>query len=298
MIKKTIHFSQPAYLSLRLQQLIVKPADGSDEKSLPIEDIGMVVLEHPQLTLSHGLMGALLANGAAIVTCSDKYMPSGLLLNLDGHHLQSARFKIQIEASEPLKKQLWQQTIKAKIQNQAAHLRLRGQSPDALLHLAKEVNSGDTYNREALAAARYWKALFGEDFIRDPDGEAPNILLNYGYAILRATVARGLVASGLLPTFGIHHHNQYNAYCLADDIMEPYRPLVDRLVYDIWRNQPDTDDLIISPKLKKSLLGIPAMDIRIDGYGSPLMVGLQRTTNSLVACLEGSSRRLIYPEFL
>lgn len=244
MIKKTLYFGNPAYLSLRNAQLVIKLPEvvknntlpehfkQESEVTKPIEDIGVVILDNKQITITTGLLEALLENNTAVITCDEKSMPTGLMLPLYGNTTQSERFRHQIEASLPLKKQLWQQTIKAKIENQAATLkRCTGKEVQCMKVWASDVKSGDSENLEARAAAYYWKNLFPiENFTRERNGIPPNNLLNYGYAILRAVVARNLVASGLLPTFGIHHHNRYNAYCLADDIMEPYRPFVDELV--------------------------------------------------------------------
>jgi len=304
MIKRTLYFSKPAYLSKKNNQLFIKyPVEknsyeqGSKIISVPIEDIGIVLLDNPQITLTHGLMTALLENNAAVVTTDKKHIPSGLFLPLESNVLQSERFADQINASVPLKKQLWQQTISAKIRNQASVLNLVKKPTNKMLYWAKKVRSGDPDNYEGRAAAYYWKNIFPfeEDFIRDREGEAPNQLLNYGYAILRAVVARGLVASGLLPTLGIHHHNKYNAYCLADDIMEPYRPFVDFLVYQIIRNGEYFYE--ITPSIKKQLLGIPTLDVFIENKRSPLLIGLQRTTSSLAKCFNGKIRKIIYPEF-
>jgi CRISPR-associated protein Cas1 len=219
-----------------------------------------------------------------------------MMLNLDGNSLQSQHFRAQIEASVPLKKQLWQQTVISKIENQAALLRIQREENKLLLHYANDVKSGDSENTEAKAAAYYWKRVFPEflEFRRERYGPPPNNLLNYGYAILRALVARSLVSSGLLPTLGIHHRNQYNSYCLADDIMEPYRPYVDQVVCQIIRGNGRFLDM--TPNMKKALLEIPAMDVRIDDQKSPLMNAVQRTTASLAKCFDGSSRKLLYPE--
>jgi len=237
-----------------------------------------------------------LANNTALITCNHTHHPVGLLLNLDGNSLQSLHFQSQIEASLPLKKQLWQQTVICKILNQAALLGLQRQENKLLLQYAKDVKSGDSENHEAKAAVYYWKRLFPDflEFRRDREGPPPNNLLNYGYAILRALVARSLVASGLLPTLGIHHRNQYNSYCLADDIMEPYRPFVDRIVCHIVRGNGRF--LEMTPSMKKELLSIPAIDVRIDGQKSPLLNAVQRTTASLARCFEGKVRKLLYPE--
>jgi CRISPR-associated protein Cas1 len=218
------------------------------------------------------------------------------MLNLDGHTLQSQRFQSQINASLPLKKQLWQQTIIRKIENQAALLEQRRKDPRPLYALAKKVRSDDSENCEAQAAAYYWKNIFPDflSFVREREGNPPNNLLNYGYAILRAIVARCLVGSGLLPTLGIHHRNQYNAYCLADDIMEPYRVYVDRIVYEIIRMNGKF--LEMTPSMKTALLEISQTDVIIDGQKSPLMNAVQRTTASLAKCYDGE-KTLLYPVF-
>jgi len=314
MIKRTLYFGNPAYLSTRDAQLVINfpHAEGLDDltkkNTVPIEDIGVVILDHQQITISHALIARLLANNAALITCDAAHHPTGLLLNLDGNQLQSARFKAQIGATLPLKKQLWQQTVKAKIRNQATLLQNQGKNAGNLIRWAEDVQSGDSRNLEARAAVYYWKNLFTglkdaggfkfskstDGFFREREGIPPNNLLNYGYAILRAVVARNLVGSGLLPTLGIFHRNQYNAYCLADDVMEPYRPFVDRLVFSLVEKAED-DCAQLSPALKKELLAIPTIDVHIDGERSPLLVGVQRTTASLSKCFEGKTRRILYP---
>jgi len=265
--------------------------------TIPIEDIGVVVIDHPQITLTHLLINALLENNTALITCDDRHMPSGLLLPLEGNTIQSERFKHQINASEPLRKQLWQQTIRQKISNQAALLKEQQKKVENMKYWADQVKSGDSENHEARAAAYYWSELFDSsfDFRRDPDGIAPNSQLNYGYAILRAVVARSLVSSGLLPTFGIHHHNRYNAYCLADDIMEPYRPYVDKVVLEIIKGDDISEELSKAQKAK--LLQIPVLDVTINGRRSPLMLAVQQTTASLAKCFKQELRRIEYPEF-
>jgi len=263
-----------------------------------LEDIGVVLLDHPQITLTHALMAALLERNVALISCDEKHLPVGLMLPLDGNTIQTERFRSQIDASEPLKKNLWAQTVKAKIENQAKVLQLAGIDNKRLLALLPLIQSGDPDNVEGRAASVYWKLLFEDlPFVRDRFGLMPNAHLNYGYAILRAIVARALVGSGLLPTLGIHHSNKYNAYCLADDVMEPYRPFVDWMVYNMLQNEEITGD-DISKEHKAKLLGIATVDVQIDGKKSPLMVGLPRTTNSLVECFDGSRRKIIYPEFL
>ena len=308
MIKKTLYFGNPAYLSLRNAQLIIRLPEVVDNNTLPeyfkqvsevskpIEDIGVIVLDHKQITITSGVLEAFLENNCAVLTCDSKSMPVGLLLPLHGNTTQNERFRQQLDASLPLSKQLWQQTVKAKIENQAAVLKeCTGDELKCMCVGAANVRSGDPDNQEARAAAYYWKNLFRiEGFTRDRDGIPPNNLLNYGYAILRAVVARGLVASGLLPTLGIHHHNRYNAYCLADDIMEPYRPYVDRLVYDMVKQGANYAEL--TKDLKVRLLTIPTLETTIAGKRSPLMVAVGQTTASLYKCFSGELRKISYPE--
>lgn len=297
MIKRTLYFGNSAYLSLRNNQLVVKK-QGEDEKTIPIEDVGFIILDSPQITITNALLEGLIENNCAIINCGKTHLPIGLLLPLSGNILQSEKFQAQIEASVPLKKQLWQQTVQQKILNQADVLRqCHGVEAKYLTTLANEVRSGDVDNREGVAAAYYWKEMFPniEGFTRDRYGVPPNNMLNYGYAILRGTVARALVASGLLPTLGIHHHNRYNAYCLADDVMEPYRPIVDKLVCVLTENGNSCpNDLTM--EVKTELLKIPVMDVLIDGKRSPLMNAVSMTTASLSKCFEGKCRKVLYPE--
>ena len=261
------------------------------------EDIGVVVLDHKQITITAGVLEALLENNCAIITCDSKSMPVGLMLPLYGNTTQNERFRDQLSASLPLKKQLWQQTIQQKISNQAVVLhQATGIEVNNMRAWSNQVRSGDPDNLEARAAAWYWKNLFPDfpRFTREREGQAPNNLLNYGYAILRAVAARALVSSGLLPTLGIHHHNRYNAYCLADDVMEPYRPYVDELVLRLIKEHIDVSALTKS--LKAGLLSIPVLDVTINGKRSPLLIAMTQTTASLYKCFSGESRRIAYPE--
>ena len=304
MIKRTLYFGNPAYLSLRNSQLVINlpEANGMDDRTgnntIPIEDIGIILLDHKQITITQGLLEALLSNNAAVITCDSSRMPVGLLLPLSGNTTQSERFQAQIDASLPLRKQLWQQTVQAKIGNQAYVLNTcRNAVVKNMLAWVDEVKSGDSDNLEARAAAYYWANMFPAipEFRRGREGTPPNNLLNYGYAILRAVVARSLVASGLLPTLGIHHHNRYNAYCLADDIMEPYRPFVDKLVLELTDSGEDFQELTKS--LKAKLLSIPVLDVIINDQRSPLMIAVGITTASLAKCYLGEVRKIVYPEF-
>lgn len=297
MIKRTLFFANPAYLSTKNEQLVVSfPEEEKEEKTVPIEDIGMLVLENPQITLTNGLLTKLIQNKAAVVNCDKQHLPCSLLQPLVGHTEQTERFTNQLNASLPLKKNLWQQTVSAKISNQANHLFRRGKNYKKLERWAREVKSGDTENHEAVAAAYYWQNLFDiEGFSRYRNGIPPNNLLNYGYAILRAVTARALVSSGMLPGVGIFHHNKYNAFALADDVMEPYRIFVDDLVYEIVASGEKVESL--STILKTELLKIPAMDVVIDDKLSPLMVAMSRTTSSLYDCFAGFSRKVLYPVY-
>jgi len=296
MISRTIYFGNPAYLSIRNDQLVHRPSEGSTETIIPIEDLGVVILDHGQITITHAVFDRLLVNNVAVITCDRTHHPTGLLLNLAGHTLQSQRFRAQIAASKPLLKQLWQQTVRAKLINQAAALEVVGVESGNMREWSRAVASGDSTNLEARAASYYWKRVFPglKRFRRDQEGDAPNNLLNYGYAIVRACVARSLVGSGLLPTLGIFHRNQYNHYCLADDIMEPYRPFVDVSVRRLGKN---IDDAIITPEIKRTLLSLPTEDVVIGGNRSPLMVAVQRTTASLARCFEKTDKTILYPTF-
>lgn len=309
MIKKTLCFSNPAYLSLRNKQLVIQIPDVEkndtltpefkrmNERTIPIEDIGVVVLDNKRITITTGAMEALLENNAAVITCDSRNMPTGLMLPLYGNTLQNERFRDQLDASLPLRKQLWQQTIRQKIANQEVVLRRHTEAETRCMKAwVDEVRSGDADNLEARAAAYYWRNLFPQipNFVRGRDGEPPNNLLNYGYAILRAVIARALVGSGLLPTLGIHHHNRYNAYCLADDVMEPYRPYVDELVIKIIHKYADYSEL--TKELKAELLNIPILDVIIDGKRSPLLIAATQTTASLYKCFSGELRKVSYPQ--
>lgn len=299
MIKRTLYFGNPAYLHKSQMQLkVIKPDDNSILGTIPIEDIGVVVLDNPQITITQALLAALIERNTAVISCDDKHMPAGLVLPLDGNSIQTERFREQIDATEPLKKNLWAQTVKAKIANQAKVLKLAGAENKRLEALLPQIQSGDPDNIEGRAASVYWKLLFEDlPFVRDRYGTMPNAHLNYCYAVLRAIVARSLVGSGLLPTFGIHHSNRYNAYCLADDIMEPYRPFCDWMVFNMLKRKEILDDDITKDH-KARLLTIASVDIEIDKRKSPLMVGMARTTSSLAECYSGVRRKIVYPEFV
>lgn len=301
MIKRTICIENACFLKYSNQQMVVsyshiKGMEDQPDKSVPIEDLGMLVLEHQQISLTHYLLDKLVSANVAVVTCNDTHHPTGLLMPLESNTLQSERFRAQIEATEPLKKQLWQQTVKAKINNQAAVLKKWEGKSRFLRNLADKVKSGDADNSEAIAAAYYWQNLFPPawNFYRKRDGVPPNNLLNYGYAIVRAGMARAITGAGLLPTLGIFHRNRYNAYCLADDLMEPYRPYVDMIVRSMIDKTSAVDNL--TQELKVELLKIPTLDVLLDGDKSPLMVAMQRTAVSVARCYAGEQRKMLVPE--
>lgn len=308
MIKRTLCFSNPAYLSLKNEQLIIKlpEVESSDlperlkkesTRTIPTEDIGVIVLDNKQITVTQGVLEAMLENNCAVITCDKSHLPVGLMLPLCSNTTQNERYRNQLDASLPLQKQLWQQTVQYKIRNQASVLsKTRGATIKNMLVWANDVKSGDSDNLEGRAAAYYWKNLFPSIpyFTRGREGIPPNNLLNYGYAILRAVVARGLVASGLLPTLGIHHHNRYNAYCLADDIMEPYRPYVDEVVTKIFDS--GVNCTVVTTDLKREMFSIPVLDVMINSQRSPLMIAVSQTAASLYKCFSGELRKIIYPE--
>ncbi len=300
MIKKTLYFGNPAYLSVKDEQLIVKDPEavssGDNVKaSIPIEDIGLVVLDHQRVTVTHTLLVKLIENNAAIITCNDAHLPISLTLPLAYNDTFSEKVKYQLEASEPLKKQLWRQTIMAKLNNQSKVLSLLGIGAIEIEKMMMRVGSGDPENYEAQAAAIYWDRILDKyNVTRGRFDGHPNHFFNYGYAILRSIIARSLVGSGCLPVLGIHHTNKYNPYCLADDIMEPYRPIIDLMICKYLSTQSEISENLTKQD-KAHLLTIPVIDVIIAGKSSPLMVGSQRTTASLVKCYQGSERKLLYP---
>lgn len=309
MIKRTIEISRrAAYVSARLGQLIVQPfGEGKDAaSSIPAEDIGIVVVDHPRVTYSHGALQALVEAGACVVFCGRNHQPTGLLLPISGHTQQVERLRLQIAASRPTVKRLWRQVVTAKVVAQARALPEGiGSTRSRLdLHrrrlsvLASEVRSGDTSNVEAHAARVYWSGwrCHGGDALhrwrRDPNGADPlNGFLNYGYAILRAAVARALVAAGLHPALGLHHRHRANPFCLADDLMEPLRPMVDREAFALMRDGREELD----QASKARFLTLLAAPCKFRGDRGPLMVQLHRVTASFVRCLEGRESDLPIP---
>lgn len=293
MVKRTLFFANKAYLSFSNKQLLISTGDNKVVRA--IEDIAVVVLEHPEITVTQHAIQGLMENNVAVIFCGSDHMPKGLLMPLEGHQLQSERFRHQVTAGEALKKNLWMQTVKTKVENQHKMLETAGSSVN-LLTLAAKVRSGDPDNIEGMAARRYWEALFGAEFRRERFGDTPNPFLNYGYAVLRASVTRALVGSGLLPTLGIFHRNRYNAFCLADDIMEPYRPWVDREVFIMQQEGLTEGQLEKESKLR--LVNILQADVQIGKKSRPMSIALSETTASLAACFTGEKRKISYGTFV
>ena len=299
MIKRIISIENPYHLSVKDLQLTLTDKNSGEIRTTPVEDLGFLVIDHPQTSISKYLLQELAANNVAVVFTDRSHMPSSMLFHLSGHYIQQERFRHQVSAKEPLKKQLWQQTIQAKIQNQGLVLKTTARANDTkiwepMTKMAADVKSGDNTAREAKAARYYWPKLFGEDFKRERSGMPPNNVLNYGYAIVRAAVARALTTAGLLPTLGIHHHSRYNDFCLADDIMEPYRPFVDMQVWEMREHYPDYHNL--DKEKKAILLNVLNADCLLNDQKSPLQVAMLSTTAQLAKCFEGKAGKLTYPE--
>lgn len=296
MVKKTLYFGNPAYLSTRNKQLIIKVLSSNEERSIAIEDVAIIILDNQQITITQKVFQVCISNNVAIMTCNHNHMPQGMMFSWEQNTVQTQRYREQINMSEPLRKNLWKQTIEAKINNQALLLKYFDKEYTRVRVLKYEVLSGDTTNAEGHASSIYWRTLLGNNFIRDRVGMPPNSHLNYGYAILRAIVARALASTGLHLSFGIFHKNKYNPFCLADDIMEPFRPFCDMLVYQMYANG-DISDTDITKNQKTILLKLPTVDVDLDGMMFPLLESLSRTTNSLYECIIGKSKKIIYPKF-
>jgi CRISPR-associated protein Cas1 len=292
MITRSLLISSAVKLSVKNSQLIVSYLDKSEEdKQVPIEDIGYIVLEHQQSVVSMPALNALSDNNVAVIFCNRNHLPASMLLNLDSHSTQSEKFRDQIAASLPLKKSIWQQIITAKIKNQSFILNKLGKNGDMLRPLYMNVKSGDSDNKEGTAARLYWRELFGKNFVRDQDGADLNTLLNYGYAILRAAVARALMGAGLLPTLGVFHRNRYNAFPLADDVMEPFRPFVDEIVYHLAEDNIYT----LTKEAKATLVKVVYCDTQYNKVTRPLDIGLSMTCASLARYFAKEQKQLDLP---
>ena len=293
MIKQTLMFTSPVALSLKYRQLVVKSLDDDKTLTRPVEDIGFLVIDNPMISLTIPLLNELVANNVAVIICDKKQMPQAMLQPLVGNTTLQESYKFQIEASSPLKKQMWKQLVESKIKNQAALLDRVGKEGKMLKPFYANVKSGDADNREGAAARIYWSQLFDNGFKREREGDSPNQFLNYGYTILRAATARALVGSGLYPAFGIFHRNRYNAFPLADDVMEPYRPFVDEVVYTLSQDDMISD---LDKNVKSKLLRVLFADVKIGRMTRPLEVALSLTTASMVKMLKGDSQKLSLPQ--
>lgn len=286
MIKKSILIENKTSVTTKNRQLVIQSE--IRESTIPIEDVGFLVLDHQEIYISLPTLNLLVENNTSVIVCTKNHLPNGMFLNLNGHHIQQEIFRNQIDASLPLRKILWQQTIVEKIKNQGQLLQIVTNKKNHFEYLASKVLSGDTTNMEGVAAQQYWKDFFDLDFKRERFGDYPNNFLNYGYAILRAAVARALVGSGLLCTIGIHHKSKYNAFALADDIMEPFRPLIDQKVIEIIQNYEEQE---LNTKIKAELLNVLTTTVYFKDEKSPLMVALQKTAASLQQCFTGQKKK-------
>lgn len=292
MIKQTLIFTSPVSLSLKDKQLVITYKDRSDIVTRPIEDIGFVVIENPMVSITVPLLNELSDNNVSVIFCDKKQMPKSMLMSLDGNSTLQESYRYQFDVGVSLKKRLWKQLVESKIKNQAALLDNVGKEGNVLKPYYMNVKSGDADNREGAAARIYWSNLFDNGFKRERDGEPPNNLLNYGYTILRAAVARALIGSGLYPAFGIFHRNRYNSFPLADDVMEPYRPFVDEIVYRLYYDGAVSE---LDSYTKSCLLRVLFSDVKIGKMTRPLEIALSITTASLLKVYKGEKDKLSLP---
>ena len=292
MLKRSLVFTSPAALSLKNAQLVITLKEQSDAyRTVPIEELGVVLVDCPMVTLTIPLINALADNNVALIFCNQKGMPNALLLSLHANACQGESYREQISASETLKKALWKQFIEAKIRNQARLLNKLGKRGELLKPLYMNVKSGDADNKEGVAAKLYWTELFGKDFRRNRDLPGLNTLLNYGYAVLRAATARTLMASGLHPAFGLFHRNRDDAFPLADDVVEPYRPFGDEIVYKLLAEQA----LSLDKNVKSQLISVLFCDVSFSKVVRPLSIGLTMTTASLEKCFSKEANKMQLP---
>ena len=285
----------PATLSMKNAQLVINRREAFEGiTTVPIEDIGVIIIDNPMVTLTIPLLNSLSEQNVAVIFCNQKGMPVSMLQNLDTNNTQGLTLRNQLSATEPLKKKLWKQIIEAKIRNQAALLNVYGRDGNILKPLYMNVKSGDADNREGAAARIYWTRLFGPHFIRDRNQDGVNVLLNYGYTILRGAVARAIAGAGLFPAIGLFHRGRSNAFPLADDMMEPYRVFIDDIVYRLWQEGHEA----LNKDTKVELLKVLTCDTHFDEVKRPLMIGLSMTMSSLVKCYAKEATKLVLPNFL
>lgn len=292
MIKRIVEVSNPSYLHLKNKQLLIEQ-DNEQVAQIPIEDIGVLILEHSAICLTQPLIIQCQKNNVAIIFCDEKHLPYSTILPIsEGNNLHQKILKQQIGITDPVRKNLWKQIIQQKIKNQASTLK-QFEKPFARLDkLADEVKSGDITNCEGIAAQYYWKALFGKDFLRDQNADGINAILNYGYSIIRAMIARSIVASGLHPAIGLFHHNQYNGLCLADDLMEPFRPWVDSIAYEIFQIDVNA---CITQTTKTHFLNLVSTEVKFNKKKMPLMVAAHYLMADLKRNFTKELKTLTYP---
>lgn len=290
MPKRALFFTSPCSLSIKNGQLIIERANGETSKA-PIEDLGYIIIDNPMVRITIPTINSLAEENCTVIYCNSSHMPSAMLMYLDTNHVQGETYRYQIEAKSSLKNNLWKQIVTAKIKNQADLLNELNLDGDCLKPFYMNVKSGDSNNREGHAARLYWSHLFKNDFVRDRDGNYPNNLLNFGYSILRSTAAKALMGSGLFPAFGLYHKNRYNSFPLADDIMEPYRPFVDQIVYQLVKEGKQEMDI----GAKQALIKVLYVDTHFEKCTRPLETGMVMTTASLAKCLKGEANTLSLP---
>ncbi len=292
MIKRIVDISDPAYIHVKHQQLLIDK-EGKTAGQIPIEDLGILILQHPAIVITQQVIIACQKNKVGIVFCDERHLPYSVILPVvDGHTLHQKIMRLQIKTKKPVTKRLWKQIVQKKIIEQQRTLSLAGENATVLERLASKVKSGDTENHEAQAAQYYWRRLFGRSFRRDHEAAGVNALLNYGYAVVRALISRSIVAGGLHPAIGVNHHNQYNALCLADDLMEPFRPWVDWLAYQIWMENKKVE---VGRDTKKNILRLLDETVHIKKKTMPLMVACHYLVADFKRCLDGSLKSIEYP---
>jgi CRISPR-associated protein Cas1 len=289
-----------AHLSVRHQQLVVR-REANPEVTTPLADIAVVVLASRRVTLTQSVLSGLMDAGAAVIVCDESMLPSGLMLPLSAHTMQTRRMIAQARATLPRRKRIWQQIVRAKVLAQAAALEVRVSTDGGLRELAARIRSGDPENIESQAAQRYWPLLFNDpDFLRRRGAPNQNRHLNYGYAVFRATVGRALCAAGLHPSLGVHHRSRSNPYCLADDLIEPWRPLVDAEVAEIVGEHGI--DAPLDPHAKQRLVGLLHERLDHEGESRTTVEWINRSASSLAACLTEreplTSMRVFFPDGL
>jgi CRISPR-associated protein Cas1 len=292
---RILDFSEePASLSMRIGLLVIERKD-KPEVTIPFDEIAVMITSHPMVRYSNAVLSSLAQAGGAFIVCNEKYLPVGMLLPLVGYSTQAERFSAQANASSPVCKNLWKQIVQAKIKAQGNLLKELYGNDRGLTNLSKRIRSGDTDNIEGQASRRYWPTLFGDgDFRRDRAKEDQNRLLNYGYTVLRAITARAVCGSGLHPSLGIHHHNRYDAFCLADDLMEPFRPIVDKAVVKIVDEKGE--DVPLEKDTKAVLIGALIERFNLDGEQRTLFDIISRTSASLAQVFEGKAKGLVLPD--